>query len=421
MRGGTLAERILAQAAGRPVRAGDVITVSPETVMVHDSIAPQVIRLLEEDLGVDRVPHPERVAVAIDHVSPAANVATAEAQAGLRRWVRKQGIERFHDAGRGIAHQILIEEHIARPGAIVVGSDSHSTAYGAVAAFGTGLGATDIAVCLATGRTWLRVPETVRIDVRGRLEGGLAAKDVVLAAIRRLGASGVTYGALEWHGIDDWSVGQRTTLASMAVEAGAKVGIVSPAGLPADRDVPEWLLGVDDAAVYRQRITLELSDLTPQIARPDNVDDVIDLDSLGHVPVDVVYVGTCTNGRHEDLATVARIMDGRPVAPGVRLMVVPASRDTLEAAIADGTLAALVGSGAIVGPPGCGACIGRHMGVLAPGETCLFTGNRNFRGRMGSPDARIYLGSPEVAAATAVLGHIAQPGALQPLVAGAES
>lgn len=419
MNGGTLAERILSHAVGRAVRAGDVVTLSPDAVMLHDSIAPQVIRLLESELAGE-VADPEQVAVVIDHVSPAANVQTAEAQAGLRDWVRRQGIGRFHDAGGGIAHQILIEDRVARPGAVVVGSDSHSTAYGAVASFGTGLGATDIAVCLATGRTWLRVPETVRIDVHGELPSAVSVKDVALAAVRRLGAGGATYAALEWRGVDALSVGQRTTLATMAVEAGAKAGIIDPAGLPEDREVPKWLLHDDPAAVYRQRIEIDLASLVPQVSRPDAVDDVVDLSSLGDVPVDVVYLGTCTNGRHEDMAAAARLLEGRRVAAGVRMMVVPASRDSYARALSDGTIATLVAAGATVGPPGCGACIGRHLGVLAPGETCLFTGNRNFRGRMGSPDARIYLGSPEVAAATAVLGRIAHPRELERVAIGAE-
>lgn len=414
----SLATRILGRAAGRRVAPGDLVVVEPDLVMVHDSIAPSVMRILRDQLGGASVRHPDRVAVAIDHVAPAANVATAGAQRELRGWVKEQGITSFFDTGRGIAHQVLIEERLALPGRLILGTDSHSTAYGAVAAFGTGMGATDVAVALATGRTWLRVPETIRVEISGRFRPGVGPKDLALAVVRRLGADGATYKALEYHGCEGFSVGARTTLATMALEAGAKAGIVAPAGLPAGWPAPGWLTdGLAPPAGDGRRCEIDLERLPPQVAAPDTVDNVVDLPDLGRVPVDVVYIGTCTNGRHEDMAAAARILRGRRLAPGVRMMVVPASSESLRDAVADGTLSALLDAGATVGPPGCGACIGRHMGVLAEGETCLFTGNRNFRGRMGSPGAKIYLGSPEVAAATAVLGWIADPAELSGVVA----
>jgi methanogen homoaconitase large subunit len=398
-----------------------LVIVEPDVVMVHDSIAPSVIRILREQLGGARVRHPERVAAVIDHVSPASTVATAGAQRDLRAWVKDQGITNFFDMGRGIAHQVLIEQRLAIPGRVIIGTDSHSTAYGAVAAFGTGMGATDVAVALATGRTWLRVPETIRVEVSGRFRPGVGPKDLALAIVRTLGADGATYKALEYHGCEKFSVGARTTLSTMALEAGAKAGIVAPAGLPAAWPTPSWLTSqVPAGGSGVSRIAMDLGRLTPQVAAPDTVDNVVDLPELGRVPVDVVYLGTCTNGRHEDMAAAARILKGRRLAAGVRMMVVPASSEALKLAVSDGTLAALLDAGATVGPPGCGACIGRHMGVLADGETCLFTGNRNFRGRMGSPNAKIYLGSPEVAAATAVLGWIADPAELSTLVAAEE-
>ncbi len=405
----TLSEQILSRAAGRPVRAGEVITAPVDLVMVHDSIAPSVIRVLHDEIGAERVWNNERVAVAIDHVAPAATVQTAELQNRLRAWVRAQGIRHFFEQGRGIAHQVLVEERLARPGMVIIGSDSHSTAYGAVGAFGTGMGATDIALGLATGRTWLRVPETIRVQAHGRLGAGVTAKDVALKIARELRADGATYQAIEYHGFDDFSVGERMTLTTMAIEVGAKAGIVPPTGPAfAHESVPDWLR-VTAGATYRRTLEIDLDDLDPQIAAPSHVDNVADLRDLGRVEVSVVYLGTCTNGRHEDMAAAARILRGRRVHPRVRMLVVPASSAALQAAIADGTLSTLIEAGATIGTPGCGACIGRHMGVLGSDDVCLFTGNRNFRGRMGSPEARIYLGSPEVAAATAIAGYIADP------------
>ena len=405
----TLSEQILSRAAGTQVRSGEVHTVAIDLVMVHDSIAPSVTRILSEDLGCERVFDPQRVAVVIDHVAPAANIQTAQAQRALRAWVREQGITHWFETGRGIAHQVLIEEGLAQPGTLLVGSDSHSTAYGAVAAFGTGMGATDIALALATGRTWLRVPGTIRVQARGRFGRGVRPKDLALWLARTLRADGATYSAIEYHGLDFLSVGERTTLTTMALEVGAKAGIVAPEGLPAGRyPVPGWLR-VEPGASYDRTIEVDLDRLSPQVATPGNVDAVVDLAELGRVPVDVVYLGTCTNGRHEDMVAAAEILRGRRIAPTLRMMVVPASSEALQAVIADGTLSTLLAAGATIGTPGCGACIGRHMGVLAPGDTCLFTGNRNFWGRMGSPEARIYLASPEVAAATALCGYIADP------------
>lgn len=403
----TLSEQILSRAAGRAVRAGDVITARIDLAMVHDSIAPSVIRILHEELGAERVWDAERVAVAIDHVAPAATIATAESQKKLRAWTIAQNIRHRFDAGRGIAHQVLIEERLARPGMLIVGSDSHSTAYGAVAAFGTGMGATDIALALATGQTWLRVPETIRVAATGRIGVGVTAKDVALRIARELRADGATYQAIEYHGFDTLTLGERTTLTTMAIEVGGKAGIVPPGGLAID-DVPAWLR-IEHGAQYSRTLPIDLDTLQPQIAAPNHVDNVTDLSDLGRVDVDVVYLGTCTNGRHADMAAAAGILRGRRIHPRVRMMVVPASSDALQQAIADGTITTLLDAGATIGTPGCGACIGRHMGVLAPGEVCLFTGNRNFRGRMGSPDAQIYLASPEVAAATAIAGYIADP------------
>ncbi len=402
----TLSEQILSRAAGRQVRAGEVATVAVDLVMMHDSLSPSIIKIMEQELGVERVWDPERVAVVIDHVAPAATVQTAEKQNEVRRWAQRQGIRHFYDVGRGISHPVLVEEGVAQPGMVIVGSDSHSTAYGCVGAFGSGMGSTDIALAAATGRTWFRIPETVLVRATGRFRPGVSATDLALRAARELRADGATYAAVEWHGVEFLTVMERMTLATLSIEVGAKAGLVPPVGIP--QQVPDWLK-VQEGASYSRIIEVNLATLEPQVSAPSVVDNVFDLGDLGRVAVDVVYLGTCTNGHYEDLAAAARILAGKQVAPGVRLMVVPASRDALLRATEDGTLAKLIAAGAALGTPGCGACIGRHMGVLGPGETCLFTGNRNFRGRMGSPEANIYLASAEVAAATALTGFITNP------------
>lgn len=413
--GQTLAEQILSHAAGRPVSAGENIVATVDLAMMHDSISPSIIKILQNELDVNHVWDRDRVAVVVDHVAPAATIQNAEHQLALRRWVRSQQITHFFDVGRGISHPVLVEEGLARPGMLILGSDSHSTAYGAVGAFGSGMGSTDMALALATGQTWLRVPETVRILASGRMRAGVSAKDLGLRVARLIGADGATYQSVEWHGVEDLSVGERMTLATLSIEVGGKAGIIPPTGPGWEAhaahtgiSAPQWLR-VDAAARYSRTVEIDLDTLEPQISVPHYVDNVQDLSDLGRVEVDVVYIGTCTNGHHGDMAAAARILKGRKVARGVRLLVVPASSEALRQATDDGTLTILLEAGAAIGTPGCGACIGRHMGVLAPGEVCLFTGNRNFRGRMGSPEARIYLGSPEVAAATAVAGYIAHP------------
>jgi methanogen homoaconitase large subunit len=405
----TLAEQILSRAAGEFVSAGDLVVVEPDLVMTHDSLTPSIVRIMRDELGVERVHDPDRVAVVIDHVAPASTTGTANQQNAVRRFAAEQGITRFFDVGRGICHQVLVEEGLARPGMLVIGSDSHSTSYGAVGAFGSGMGSTDVALALATGRTWLRVPETIRIDIRGRFRLGVGAKDLALRIGRELTIAGANYCAVEYHGLDWLDLPGRQTIASMAVELGAKAGIVPPTGIgAASLCVPDWL-GVEPGARYVRQLALDLDLLQPQVALPHAVDRVVDLDEVAGTRVDVVFVGTCTNGRYEDLRAAADVLRGRRIAPGVRLLITPASSRELRRAMDDGTMTALVEAGATLTTPGCGPCMGRHNGTLGDGEVCLSTGNRNFRGRMGSPDASIYLASPTVAAATALTGTIASP------------
>ncbi len=404
----TMAEKILSHRGDKTVYAGDLAVVEVDQVMVVDSIAQSFIERMQKDL--EALPkYPERVSIVVDHVAPASTVSVAQAQKEAREYAAQTGVALF-DVGRGICHQVLMEEGLARPGWIVLGSDSHSTTYGAVAAFGTGMGATDIALAAASGKTWLRVPESVKVTFRGELRPGVSAKDVALEMIRTLGADGATYQSIEIHAGDRFTRGERMTLANLCVEAGAKVGLVVPGGeILTLYDVPDWVYP-DDGATYVQQIELDLGVLNPRMSAPSEVDNVHDVSELRGLKVDQVFIGTCTNGRLEDLHAAAEVLRGHKVSPGTRLLVIPASSQVMEAAMEDGTLLTLQRAGAVLGTPGCGPCMGRHQGVLAPGEVCVSTSNRNFIGRMGDKDAQIYLASPAVAAATAVMGRIALPG-----------
>lgn len=404
----TLAEQILSHKAGRPVTPGELIVVEPDLAMGHDSLSPSIIRIMQDELNSPNVYDPNRIVIVLDHVAPASTPGTAKAQNQVRAFAKQQGIRLF-DVGRGICHQVLVEEGIAQPGKIIFGSDSHSCSYGAVGAFGAGMGSTDIALIWATGQTWLRVPETIRVQCHGRSQPQVTAKDLALKICRELTIAGATYAAVEYHGLDWLPLPDRQTIASMAVEIGAKVGILPPTGLDHTRyPVPDWLKVHDDAH-YAQTLHIDLASLQPQIARPHAVDDVCDLEHVAGTPIDVVFLGTCTNGRYEDMRTAANILAGKRINPNTRLLVTPASSRELQRASSDGTLNTLLEAGATLTTPGCGPCMGRHQGALAEGDTCLSTGNRNFRGRMGSADARIYLASPAVAAATALNGTISAP------------
>jgi methanogen homoaconitase large subunit len=404
----TLTEQIFSHRVGRPVAPGELVIMEPDVAMGHDSLSPGIIKIMQEQLGVERVYDPAQIVLVMDHVAPASTVGVANNQNLVRRFARQQGIRLF-EVGRGICHQVLVEEQIARPGLVVLGSDSHTTSYGAVAAFGAGMGSTDMALVWATGRAWLRVPETIRVLVHGRFRPGVEAKDLALKLCREMGLDGASYAAVEYHGLDWLPLNGRQTIASMAVELGAKAGLFPPTGEVAGRfDVPTWL-AVAEGAAYAQTVEIDLDALEPQVARPHAVDDVADLSAVAGQPVDVVFLGTCTNGRYEDMRTAAHLLNGRHIANTVRLLVTPASSLELQRALADGTMATLLAAGATLTTPGCGACMGRHQGTLGDGDVCLSTGNRNFKGRMGAPTSQIYLASAAVAAATALAGCITDP------------
>ncbi|MDP9265993.1 MAG: 3-isopropylmalate dehydratase large subunit [Chloroflexota bacterium] len=402
MSGKTLAELILSRASGRDVRSGDLVIAPVSRVMVHDSVIDAVMAGLR-DLGKESVWDTSKVAVFVDHAAPAPTPVVADSHRVLREWVRRQGIQTFYDAGEGVCHQIMVEEGYCEPGSVIVGSDSHSNSYGAVGAFGAGMGATDIAVALALGRTWLRVPESLKVTFAGRLRQGVTTKDAVMRVVREIGTDGARYASVEFHGAGQLPPGDRVTLAGMTTEMGAKAGIV--ADTP---EAPQWLRP-DPEATYLREVEVDLSTLEPQIAIPPRVDQVSDVSEASGIPIDVVFLGSCTNGRLVDMRQAASILRGRRIAPEVRLEVVPASRRQFEDAMADGTLGVLSAAGAVIGSSGCGPCLGRTGGVLAGQEVCFSTANRNYRGRMGSPDASIYLGSPYVAAVAALTGVIDDP------------
>lgn len=402
MTGKTLAEKILSRQAGRDVRAGDLVIVPVSRIMVHDSVADAVIAGMKE-LGKESVFDPAKIGVFIDHASPAPTPVVADSHRAVREWVRQQRIPTFYDAGEGVCHQIMVEEGYCEPGTVILGTDSHSNSYGAVGAFGAGMGGTDVAVAVALGRTWLRVPESIKVTFTGTLRKGITMKDAIMRVVREIGTDGARYACVEFHGVGGLPQGDRITLAGMTTEMGAKAGMV--VGTP---EAPDWLWPDPDAR-YTREVTVDMTTLEPQIAVPPRVDQVVDVSEAIGQPVDIVFLGSCTNGRLVDMQQAAAVLRGRRIDPRVRLEVVPASRRQFELAMQDGTLQALSAAGAVIGSSGCGPCLGRTGGVLAGEEICLSTANRNYKGRMGSPQASIYLGSPLVAAVAALTGVIDDP------------
>ncbi len=410
--GHTLAEAILGRAAGRPVRAGEFVTCSVDFCLVHDIFAGALFDTLER-LGIHRVWDPDRVAVVLDHFSPPPSAAVASLHRRIRQGVERFGIRHFFDTGQGICHQLLVETRLVRPGMLVVGTDSHSTTYGAVAAAGTGIGTSEMAYAVATGTLWFQVPPTVRCELEGRLGQGVSWKDLILHLLGQYGAEFAQYRALEFTGeaVGSVDLAGRMSVANMAVEAGAKFCFFPPDAVTRAFYQEEGLgwPQPDPDATYERTVSVDLSRLEPLVALPHRVDHVRPVREVEGVPIDQAFLGSCTNGRVEDLEEAARYLRGRRVHPRTRLLVGPASRAVYEEASRRGILADLVAAGATVLPPGCGPCFGGHLGLLGDGERCIGTHNRNFQGRMGSPQAEIYLASPATVAVSAVCGHIADP------------
>lgn len=416
MTGYTFAEKVLAQAAGvSHARAGDVLDVRPHRVLSHDNTA--AIRKLFEEIGVARIVQPERLIVTLDHAAPAPTTLHAQNHAEIREWVQMQGIQHFFEVGRGICHQVISEEALVLPSQIILGADSHTTHFGWLGAFGMGIGRSEVAALWATGELWMAVPQTLRIVLNGRLRAGVTAKDIALRIIGALGVDGGAYRAIEFSGtgLAHLSIDERPVLPNMMAEFGAMSAYMPPDDvtlgyLRARTTRPIEPLYPDEDAHYDQTVTFDLDALEPLVALPHQPDNVVSLsEAYGH-PIQQAFVGTCTGGRYEDLAMVAQVVRGKTLR--ARLLVVPASVQVLQRAIETGILAELLAAGVTIGTPGCGACMGNHMGVPAPQEATISTGSRNFKGRMGTTDAPIYLANPYVVAASAVAGCITNPAEL---------
>lgn len=412
----TFAQKAIARASGeRGLVPGQIVDAYPDLYMSHTA-SWRCIRTLER-MGVSRLWDRDRIAMVMDHISPAMTTKNAADHKLCREFAERMGIRHFYDVNAGIAHVVLMENGLILPGQFVIGTDSHSTIYGALGAFGTGVGFSEITAAWVTGKLWVKVPESVRIEITGDLGPGIYAKDVMLKLIGDLGADGLTYCSAEFTGshVESMSVSERMTLCNLAMEMGAKNAVVPPddvtlkylaaAGAEAGR---YQVLLPDPGAGYRETVRFDASALAPQVSVPHTVDNVVPVADVAGTRLNQVFIGSCANAKYDDLAIAAGVLAGKAVAPNVRLIVTPASADVMSKASASGVLSTLIEAGATITNPGCGACAG-NGGAMADGETTLSTANRNFRGRMGSYDAEIYLSSPATAAASAIRGVITDP------------
>ena len=415
--GKTFAEKVLAVKSGQAqVVPGQIVIVHPDHLLSHDNTA-AIVGKIQGDLEEFGVANADMPVIVLDHVIPAATEKTATNHSQTRRFAASYNIRNFFDVGVGVCHQVLMEKGLALPASIIVGSDSHTCSYGALGVFSTGIDRTEAAALLLRGETWLRVPETIKITLGGQLKPPVSAKDLVLTIIGDIGADGANYCAVEFHGnVESLSVDDRFTIANMGVEMGAKIAV-----FPVDKRTREYLssIGVtqsdyepvwaDEDAKYLKELTYEMGQIEPVVALPHTVDNVKPVGEVAGIQMHQFLLGTCTNGRLSDLEAAADILDGKTVAQGARLLVLPASKEVFEAALERGVIGRLSRAGGIVLPPGCGPCLGAHQGALAPGEKCLSTANRNFKGRMGCKEAEIYLASPQTVAASAIHGKLVDP------------
>lgn len=409
----TLAEKIISLNAGREVKAGEFVVVDVSLCLTQDGTGPLAVRQLQK-MNLEQVANPQKTIFFIDHAAPSPKMELSNDHQFLRNFVKKTGIL-LSDVGDGVCHQIIAEKYL-NPGDILIGADSHTCMGGALCAFATGMGSTDVAMGIALGKTWFKIPRTFKIQLEGKFPKATFAKDVILHLIGLLGADGATYAALEFTGetIKNMDMSARLTLSNMAVEAGAKVGLIA-----SDNKTYEFLsehnradkfkeIWADEDAEYEREIKIDVSNLTPMVSCPHTVDNVKSVQELKDVKVNQVLIGTCTNGRIEDLRIAAKILKGKKAK--ARLLITPASRKILLEALQEGLIETLIEAGGVINPPGCGPCVGVHQGILGDKEVCLSTQNRNFKGRMGNPDGFIYLASPATAAATALTGQITNPG-----------
>ena len=416
--GKTIAEKIISSHAGRDVKAGDIVVVDIDVVMAQDGTGPLSVSQIKK-MGFDSVKNSSKSIFFIDHAAPSPRKELSDSHKVLRDFAAKTGAK-LSDIGEGVCHQILVESYVC-PGDIVIGADSHTCTSGALGAFATGMGSTDIAVGFALGKTWLMVPQTIKVNFNGKVKKGVYAKDLIIYLIGKITSDGATYKALEFSGevSKDLSIDDRFTISNMAVEAGAKTGI-----FPSDDTTLKYLRGqdredcymevkADAGAEYEMVLDIDCTDIEPMVSMPHTVDNIKPVSKLDNIKIDQVYIGTCTNGRLADLKIAADILKDKKINKNVRLIVAPASRGIYLDALECGIIKTLIRSGAVVISPGCGPCVGVHQGILGSGEVCLSTQNRNFKGRMGNPDSFIYLSSPATAAWSAVRGYISDPREVQ--------
>lgn len=410
----TVAEKIFSMKSGQDVRAKDLVLANIDFCMGQDGTSGIIIDSFRE-MGAKEVFDPKKIAFVIDHSSPSPNMSVSAIHKKMRDFANEQGII-LYDIGCGVCHQLLPERGHVVPGDLVIGADSHTCSYGAINVFSTGMGSTDVAVGIISGKNWFRVPETVRFIFKNQLQKSVYSKDLALFIARRAGADGLTYMAAEYAGsaIDKLSVDARFTICNMAIEIGAKAGIME-----ADEKVISWVkqrsgrkftpVTADKDAVYADVREFDADKIVPQVAKPHAVDNVVDVDELEQIEVQQGVIGTCTNGRVEDLEIAASILNGKKVKSGVRLIIAPASREVFMEAMRKGIVASLIESGGVFVTPGCGPCVGTHNGVPSDGERVISTANRNFKGRMGNPNSEIYLASPATVAASMLTGKITDP------------
>jgi homoaconitate hydratase family protein len=413
----TFAEKLLGRKAGRKTaRAGDLVTCKPDRLLMHDNAA-AITDKVAKDTAEYGIADPEQPVIVLDHVIPASDEKTATSHKKIREFVKKYGVRHFFDVGTGVCHQVMVEKGLVLPGMLVVGSDSHTCSYGAVNAFATGIDRTEAAALLLTGETWFKVPETIKVTLKGCLPEVVTAKDLVLTIIGKVGADGADYCSVEyWGDVAHLTLDDRFVIANMGVEMGAKNavfpvdevtrGYLHSIGASGAKWNAEW---ADDHATYLKELAFNLPDIVPALALPHKVDRYKPVSELAGAEIQQCLIGTCTNGRASDFEVAARILCGKKVAETTRLLLLPASRAELEKALDSGDIQTLVAAGGVLLPPGCGPCLGAHQGCLAPGEKCISTSNRNFKGRMGCKDAEIYLASPATVAATALTGRITDP------------
>ncbi len=413
----TITEKILARHAGKDsVSPGELIEVDIDLALANDITAPLAIKVFDE-LDTATVFDRKKIALVPDHFVPNKDIPSAEQAKTMKEFARLHNIKYYFEAGEaGIEHVILPEKGIVLPGDLIIGADSHTCTYGALGAFSTGMGSTDIGVSMATGKTWLKVPAAIKVVYEGELHKWVGGKDLILYTIGLLGVEGAVYKTLEFSGgvVGNLSIAQRLTMANMAVEAGAKNGIFEPDDITrvyvdGRSERQAVFLSSDRDADYERVINVDVAGIEPQIALPHSPDNVKSVAETGPIKVDQVFIGSCTNGRMEDLRDAAKVLEGHTVAGDTRLIVIPGSPYVYKTAIQEGLIQTLLDAGAVIGPPCCGPCLGGHMGILASGEKAISTSNRNFIGRMGHADSEVYLSNPAIAAASAVLGRIGAP------------